>query len=302
MLEEGMATPSTIVSVTSDNLQEFQLKRMGLAQPEPTLEPVEVKEESDAVKADEENTQDEEVHETEKKGNPKLQKRFSELTKQREDARQEAAKERERAAALEARLQALEKPKEKVQEVFEKPVASQFTDAFEYAEKLAEWSAQNALNQRDKIEAEKAAKAEADKVLNTWNQRIADTKKEMADFDDVISASDVKVSDQVRDAILDSDVGPKILYHLANNPKDADKLASMSVLGALREIGRLEERLTKPAVKEEPEPEKVQVSKAPAPITPLKNASVPMDKISSDGEFSGTPAEWRALRKAGKIK
>ena len=106
------------------------------------------------------------------------------------------------------------------------------------------------------------------------------------------------VSDQVRDAIIESDVGPKILYHLAENPEIAEALSKKSVTAALREIGRLEARFD---VKE---PSKtVQKTRAPAPIQPLRASSSASDVgVGSDGEFHGTASQWREARRAGKIR
>ena len=121
----------------------------------------------------------------------------------------------------------------------------------------------------------------------------------MPDFEDMVSSSEVAVSDQVRDAILESDIGPKILYHLAENPEIGDKLAKMSTINALREIGRLEAKLEAPTGSEKP----VSVSKAPAPIKPIKAMGSTLDsKIDSNGEFHGTYAQWKAARQSGKIR
>jgi hypothetical protein len=112
----------------------------------------------------------------------------------------------------------------------------------------------------------------------------------------MVASSDVVVSDDIRDAILESDVGPKILYHLAENSEFAKKVASMPTRAALKEIGKLEARF-------EAKAEPVVKSKAPAPVTPLKAVSGVADtKISSDGNWYGSYAEWKAARKAGKVR
>ena len=71
----------------------------------------------------------------------------------------------------------------------------------------------------------------------------------------------------------------------------------------IREIGKLEAMLSadKPvaakAISSAP-----KISKAPPPINPLKGASAPMDNlVDSNGNFSGTYAQFKALEKAGKI-
>jgi len=94
--------------LTSENAADFYSQKLGLAVEAPveaveqTPEPTEEAPQSEP-EAIEEATQPEE-----RKQNPKLEKRFSEITKQREAARQEAQREREAREALEARLRDLE--------------------------------------------------------------------------------------------------------------------------------------------------------------------------------------------------
>jgi hypothetical protein len=119
----------------------------------------------------------------------------------------------------------------------------------------------------------------------------------------MVTSSDVVVSDHIRDAILESDVGPQILYHLAENPELADKLNSTSPISALRQIGRLEaqfERKEAPVAETKPS---VARSKAPAPINPIKTGSGVVDVgVDSNGEFHGTYQQWREARKNGKVR
>jgi hypothetical protein len=310
--------PQAQTVVTSENRAEFMAQRMGMKTPEskPVSDDVKPETANEVIDGEakevaelesSEDTHDTESHEN-KKPQSKLEKRFSELTRQREDARQEAAKAREAHAALEKRLAELENKGQpqavSVSEVDGKPLPSQFTDAFEYAEKLAEWSANQAYLRRDKEEQEKSAKSQQDKVINTWNSRIKDVKVELPDFTEVVASSDVQVSDQVKDAILESDVGPRVLYHLASNPEDAAQLNSMSVASALRFIGKLEARYEKTAEKTDEVKEKAKAapSSAPAPLKTIKGASVPSDPVGADGVYSGDYAQYKALRKAGKIK
>jgi len=66
----------------------------------------------------------------------------------------------------------------------------------------------------------------------------------------------------------------------------------------LKEIGKLEARFEAKA-----EEKPVVRSKAPAPVTPIKAASGVADtKLSSDGNWYGSYAEWKAARKAGKVR
>ena len=288
--------------LTSENAADFYAQRLGLADRESPEAAVEETPDEPVDKADQSEPEAEEEAKPadEKKQNPKLERRFSDLTKQREEARKEAQQERQRREELEARIAALEKPAPQARDVDEEPQPSQFQDAFEYAKALAEFSTERALAERDKRDAESKVAAERQKVIETWASKVQTAKVSMPDFDDVVASSDVIIHDDIRDAILESDVGPQVLYHLAENDELAKKIAAMSPKAALREIGKLEERLT---VKPTAEQKSVVKSRAPAPISPIRGGTtaetVPM---GADGEFHGTYVQWKAQRKNGKIR
>ena len=289
--------------LTSENAAEFYAQKLGLAPAESASE-AEVAEkqqaepELEADGSEPEAKEEAKPQDEPKKQNPKLERRFSEITKQREEARREAEAERQRRVELEQRLAALEQQKPKQEFVDEEPQPSQFQDAFEYAKALAEYTADKRIEEMKRQEAEAQKAAERQKMIESWTQKVEQAKSELPDFDDMVASSDVVVSDDIRDAILESDVGPKILYHLAENSEFAKKVAGMPTRAALKEIGKLEARFEAKA-----EEKPVAKSKAPAPVTPLKAVSgVAETKLSSDGNWYGSYAEWKAARKAGKVR
>ena len=291
--------------LTSENAAEFYANRLGLAESpadteavEETPEPVAEEEQSEPKEAEKEANQ-----EGERKQNPKLEKRFSEITKQREEARQEAQRERQARLDAEQRLVAMQqqqRPQQVVQYDAE-PQPSQFSDAFEYAKALAEFSTERALAERDRQVAQAREQEAQQKIIQSWAQKVQEAKAEMPDFDELVAASDVVVNNAVRDAILESDVGPKILYHLAENNDLAKKIASLSPNAALREIGRLEAKFeVKPEAKQTAP---VVRSKAPAPIQPIRGGQGQPDvPMSANGEWHGSYQAWKLARKAGKIR
>jgi hypothetical protein len=285
--------------LTSDNSAEFYANRLGLAdQPKveatPEVEPTEVVEERSEPEIEKEQ-------EEKPKANPKLERRFSEITKQREEARKEAQQERQAREALEARLAVLERqPAPQAPKVDEEPQPSQFNDAFEYAKALAEFTADQRIGEMRRQDAEAKQAQERQKVIETWASKVQAAKASMPDFDDIVASSDVVVNDDIRDAILESDVGPQILYHLAENDDVAKRIAGLSPKQALREIGKLEARFE---VKETaPETKPVVRSKAPAPINPLRGSNPADVPMSANGEWHGTFQAWKEARKAGKIR
>ena len=283
--------------LTSENSAEFYANRLGLAdQPEVEAAPAEPAEEAERSEPEIEKEQEEKP-----KANPKLERRFSEITKQREEARKEAQQERQAREALEARLAALERqPAPQAPAVDQEPQPSQFNDAFEYAKALAEFTADKRIAEMKQDEAKAKAEAERQKVIETWASKVQAAKASLPDFDDIVASSDVVVNDDIRDAILESDVGPQILYHLAENDDVAKKIAGLSAKQALREIGKLEARFEVKETKSQSAP--TVRSKAPAPIQPLRGSSPADVPLSSNGEWHGTFQAWKEARKAGKIR
>ena len=307
--------------VTSENLAEFTAQKLGLVDPEPAA-PVAANEDADSAvaepDADDQRGQDREGNDAttaedqkERKPNPKLERRFSEITKQREAAREEARREREAREQLEARLKELEAKANPQQaqaepdELGEEPKPEQFSDMYEYAKALAEYTADKKLMERDREEKARKAAAEQEQKFKAWADRVNAAKSELPDFDDMVQSSEVRVSDPVRDAIIESEHGPKILYYLAENAEFAKKLSEMSVVSAVREIGKIEARYER-AAKTESEPEVKPVvgkSKAPAPISPLRGAVNTVDAgLDADGNFHGTYQQWKAARAAKRIR
>jgi hypothetical protein len=283
--------------ITSDNSAEFYANRLGLAD-RPDVEAVQA-EPTEEVERSEPEIEEKEQEEK-PKANPKLERRFSEITKQREEARKEAQQERSAREALEARLAVLERqPAPQAPKVDEEPQPSQFNDAFEYAKALAEYTADKRIGEMRRQDAEAKEAQERQKVIETWASKVQAAKASMPDFDDIVASSDVVVNDDIRDAILESDVGPQILYHLAENDDVAKRIAGLSPKQALREIGKLEARFE---VKETAPPPPITRSKAPAPINPLRGSSPADVPMSANGEWHGTFQAWKEARKAGKIR
>ena len=288
--------------VTSENLAEFNADKLGLASEEsPTaatveetpVEPAAKEGQSEPKLADDEATGTEE-----KKQNPKLEKRFSELTKQRKEAEARAEEAERRLAAIEGKQA---QPAQAQPESVQKPTPDNYKDAFEYAEALSQWSAEQALLKREQEVKQKEFEVQKQKVIQTWQQKLEATIAELPDYEDMVASSNVKVNDTVRDAILESDVGPRILYELASDDDIAEKLSTMSTASALKLIGKLEAKFEKTEEPVKAEKKTVAAkSKAPEPIRPLRSTGGVAD-VGMDGNDMSYQ-QWKAARQAGKIR
>lgn len=321
----------TAVVVTSENSADFYAQRLGIAQPEPDT-PTEPADKAKTVEGavesaaneSRESPEPEATEQLDKVSDPvakqKLNLRFSELTEKRKLAEADAAKARDEAQAARERAELAERQAAELRTKYEqpkvegpgaKPERVQFVSDEEHEKALVDWAGEKAVHERD--QRDRAAKME-----QQWTERQAAVRAEIPDYDAAIAASaNLMVSNEVRDAIVSSEQGPKILHYLATNPAFVTELARDGVNSALRKIGRLEAKFegAKPASAEpartevkteaaKPAAAATEISRAPAPITPLKTVSdgTGGTQVDSKGNFVGTYADWKAARKAGKIK
>lgn len=213
----------------------------------------------------------------EKKANP-LQARIDELTRARHEAEREAQYYRTVAEQSNKR------------EAEQRPAKDSFATDDEYVEALTEWKARKAVTaamaERDAQRAESAKQDAMSTKAETFAQRAALFKATAEDFDEVMeSAEKIRVSQSMREAILDSEYGPQISYHLAKNPDEAAKIAAMEYNAAARAIGRIEAKI-------EAGKQSAKTTNAPDPVTPVRGSG---GKFVRD-ESAMSDAEWYAAR------
>lgn len=233
----------------------------------------------------------------EKRAKKPISERMSELVSQRKAAETEAQQAKREAAELRARMEAMSAQAAPVKEE-PRPDRSKFANDEEYIEAVAEWKADQRLAKREQEQAEARSKAEREQLVKGWQAAQQRARAEIEDYDDVIKGSDVNLPGHLHQAILESDVGPHMAYYFAKHPDEAKRYAAMTPTKALRELGRLEDRLaedvddqtaTKPSSKTE-----IETSKAPPPTTRVKDAR------AVDPGPAQSFEEYRARRQAEK--
>ena len=287
--------------VTNENSAEFYASKMGgdpFVQAEETAKAVE-EAEAKAAKDDDDEEKGEEKspEQVEKEKKALKSQRFQKLAN-------EAKAEKARADAAEARANALEaKEKERAPkpEPDGEPQPGDFTDAIQYARALAKFEAKKAV-EADRAERQADTdRQERQKTLDAFNKRVEEAKSYIPDWEEMVnSATDLKVSDEVRDSVVESDVGPEILYFMATNPEFVQKLGSMSTRKALIEIGKLEAKLEKAEKDEEPEPKpkaepKTEPKARPIVIQPIRAKSNGVSAADAD-EVTVPYEEYKAAR------
>lgn len=213
---------------------------------------------------------------------------------ERRESRRSRARAREAAKLAEAQTEA-RMLRERLDSQTAKPVTEEepkreaFDSLEDYHRALAKHEAR--LEARQTIETERKARQEQEtkartsetdrKIADAWSKGEEAFKKEAKDYDEVVAEfvesdlSDLDLS--ARRAILESDLGQRVLYHLAKNPDEAERIAKLSPTRQVIEIGKLEDKVV---------PQKKQTS-APAPVSQVKGRStvVGYSDNMSDADF-----------------
>ena len=212
---------------------------------------------------------------------PGVQSRIDELTRARHEADREAAYWRSLATQQGS-------AQTSAPAANPKPTVEQFDDYGEYVEALTDWKADQAVAKR--MEADSTRKA-GDVRAQTFMERQADFVKSTPDYVEVMSNSNAPIAQHVIEAAQESDVGPQLLYHFAQNPDVLARINGMDERQANREIGRLEATLSKATVT--PPPAK-KITKAPAPASTASSQG----RSTTPDLASASMDEYMAQRKA----
>lgn len=197
-------------------------------------------------------------------------------------AREQRKWEREQAQRI-AEQQARQQPTDIVPE--------QFETYEDYADALAERKAQELLARR---EAEQQQHA----YFEAYHDREEVARDKYDDFEQVAYNPNLPVTEAMTRAILASEIGPDVLYHLGSSPSEAARISRLDPILQAREIGKIEARLAaEPLVK--------KTSNAPAPIAPVtaRSQGTPRyDTTDPRSTKSMSTSEWIEAERLRQIK
>jgi hypothetical protein len=163
-----------------------------------------------------------------------------------------------------------------------KPKAADFTgaDAWEkyeeardkWVEDISDFKAKDAVKQ---YRNETQQRSEQEKVVNGFASQCVEAKKTHSDFEEVAFSEDTPMSNAMRDAIVTSEYGALIAYELGKNPDEAERIAKLNPVVAIREIGKIESRIagTKPADEKEADEPPSATTRAPRPPSPVRRTT-----------------------------
>lgn len=251
----------------------------------------EVDEATEADAPEAEDTDEEDILKPAPKKKQTAQERIAELTRLRHEADRRALEADRRLADLEAKFNSSkEEPIQRQDRSVSAPAGSPDPDALNadgsLAYPLGEFDplfirdltrftirAENeAYENSRKQEAEAARASEADvRLQGAWAVKLSEVEKDIPDLRPTIatleaelSAVDPALGTYLAQTIMGMDAGPQVLYFLANNVDEAQKIVAAGPVGATLLLGKLEDKIQRSLEKKAAKPDRI-VSKAPEP-------------------------------------
>ena len=242
-------------------------------QPEEIVE--ETTEETQAEAPAEEPDEEEPVVEPPKKKQT-AQERINELTRIRREKEREA--DYWKKVALEKK-ETPPKPATTEPSLPGRPKLEQFETTEQYEDALFEWRD----NVREIKSTAQRQEREYESALKEFNERARKLRIQHEDFDEVIESP--VFSPAMREAVLLSENGPQVAYHLgkSENWALAERIRNLPPSRQLYEMGKVETQLLVAT-------QKKTVTSAPAPIKPVGITGTGVEKDPS----KMTTAEWFA--------
>lgn len=212
----------------------------------------------------------------------KVERRISNLVRQRGEAREERDVARAEVARLKALLETPAKPKE----------AFQSEDEY-LRDRYGRINAEQALPSVEQ-RASVAESAHQQVLAQSWQERAAVTRTRYPDYDQKVAGNTMPVAPHVEEALLDSPVGPDLAYQLASDPDTLRLLNRLTPREVDRYVVRMEMQAlqgfaphTAPAV-----PQTAPQAGAPASVQPPAAASP---------KSTGTPGAPRVRNGEGLV-
>lgn len=236
-----------------------------------------------------------------------FQKKIDKMTKtQRQlEAERDALKaERDswKEQFMTGRNAAPEKPAPQEQVASAKPLVEPKPDQFktnaEYIKALTDYKFEAyKADDINKQNVEKM-KSERDKMISDHNSRVQEYAKQVPDFSDVLhEVDDIPFTPALADVLLGHERGPELMYALAKDPGNYERISKLPIRAIEREIGKLEAKLeTSSAVETVKQPTEKTTTTAPRPIKTVSASTPPGKKL---GWYEGMPlSEYREWRKS----
>jgi len=165
----------------------------------------------------------------------------------KEKARTEAKTERRVLRMLEKLSpQSVQQQEQHAEPVQGRPIREKYASEDAYTDALVDWK----LEQRS---AQERTQSLSSKTENMYAQAAKLPGFDREDF------NALPLTPAISQALVESDKGPQLMAYMTANPGEVERIAAMSAVQQVKEMGRLEDKLSAAP----------KTSKAPAPINPI---------------------------------
>lgn len=283
------------IQVTTSESPESSLKEIGEKEVDQSesVDEESTDETADDSDSSEEETLDEEPKEKPKKKQGGFQRRINKLNSRLSAKEQEA--EYWRQEFLKSKSSKDEQTPAKNNVKAEgRPKADDFESHEDYIDALTDWKMEQKISSLEEKHQKERMQRDFQKKTQTHAQRVKDFSKKHSDFNEVLEeVDDVRVPGSIQELIIDSENGPEIMYELAKNRDELERICALSPLSAAKAIGRIESRLS---VSDDKKQNIITKKKVVNPPTPIRSRSEKTTQKSIyDDELS--QAEYEALRR-----
>lgn len=236
--------------------------------------------EEQEASSDDEADEDEEEKPKRRRSRPDPKKRIRKLVAQRNAKEDENARLR---AQIDVLMKQAQQPQPAADQTPQKqddpqPKQEEYSDYAKYLEDRSAWASRQAVK-RALVEArtqaaethkQQIAQARETEMVTQAKALFAKGIEEFEDFEEIAADPALPVTDAMTSAMLASDIGHQVQYHLGNHPEEATRISQLSPVQQVREMALLEASLKAP----KPAPKK-KTTNAPEPIKPVGGKSAP---------------------------
>lgn len=195
----------------------------------------------------------------------------------------------QKIAALERQLQSVPKS----QPAADEP-APKLEDFGKYEDYVSAHAAYVARNEaRKEMQGLNARVEEATRQVETrqqeaeWNKREAKAREKYADYDEVVHTEELTITPVMAAALKQMDDGTDVAYHLGEHPDTAARIAQLSEIGQIVELGRIATKLARP---------KPKSTSAPNPVRTVKSGAAPQGLTPHNARTIEDYAKARGLK------
>lgn len=178
-----------------------------------------------------------------------------------------------------------------------KPDPNDFESNEDYLEKLAEWKADQIIEKREQERNKKAQKKSHAEKIKSHAKRVQDFSEQTEDFFEVLDdVGHIETTPSMESLLIESENGPELMYALAKDPEEFERLNSLPPMAMSRELGKFEAKLSAPSESVKPK----KKTKAPKPASTVKGKGATVEKSIYDPDIS--QAEYERIRMKQRLK